>query len=179
MPPETVNAVAAILSVLLGLGVGTLWGIAQGYIIAYLRVTAFIVTLGSYFILQGLTLLQTEGKTIPANQPVFAEIGQGYLPAALSWILAVVVISLLTGTFVLRLVHRLRPQVALLDISMPGMNGITAAMRLPKVSPATKVVFLSMFAERDFVIRALEAGARGYVTKPYTSDQLLNELRAL
>ena len=92
MPPETVNAIAAILSVLLGLGVGTLWGIAQGYIVAYLRVTAFIVTLGSYFILQGLTLLQTEGKTIPANQPVFSEIGQGYLPSTLSWILTVVVI---------------------------------------------------------------------------------------
>jgi D-xylose transport system permease protein len=88
MPPETVNAVAALLSVLLGLGVGTLWGVAQGYIIAYLRVTAFIVTLGSYFILQGLTLLQTEGKTIPANQPVFSEIGQGYLPTTLSWLLA-------------------------------------------------------------------------------------------
>jgi D-xylose transport system permease protein len=81
-----------ILSVILGLAVGTLWGVAQGYIIAYLRVTAFIVTLGSYFILQGLTLLQTEGKTIPANQPVFSEIGQGYLPSTLSWILAGVVI---------------------------------------------------------------------------------------
>jgi D-xylose transport system permease protein len=92
MAPETVNLVAAILSVLLGLGVGVLWGVAQGYIIAYLRVTAFIVTLGSYFILQGLTLLQTEGKTIPANQPVFSEIGQGYLPATLSWILAIAVI---------------------------------------------------------------------------------------
>ena len=84
-------ALAAILSVIIGLGVGTLWGIGQGYIISYLRVTAFIVTLGSYFILQGFTLLQTEGKTIAANQPVFSEIGQGYLPAALSWLLAVVV----------------------------------------------------------------------------------------
>jgi D-xylose transport system permease protein len=83
-----VNALAAILSVILGLAVGTLWGVAQGYIVAYLRVTAFIVTLGSYFILQGLTLLQTEGKTIPANQPVFSEIGQGYLPTTLSWLLA-------------------------------------------------------------------------------------------
>lgn len=92
MPPETQVAVAAILSVILGLAVGTLWGVAQGYIIAYLRVTAFIVTLGSYFILQGLTLLQTEGKTIPANQPVFSQIGQGYLPATLSWILTAVII---------------------------------------------------------------------------------------
>jgi D-xylose transport system permease protein len=84
--------VAAIVSVVLGLSVGTLWGVGQGYIIAYLRVTAFIVTLGSLFILQGLTLLQTEGKTIAANQPVFSEIGQGYLPATLSWLLAAVVI---------------------------------------------------------------------------------------
>jgi D-xylose transport system permease protein len=84
--------VAAIVSVVIGLGVGTLWDVVQGYIIAYLRVTAFIVTLGSLFILQGLTLLQTEGKTIAANQPVFSEIGQGYLPATLSWLLAAVVI---------------------------------------------------------------------------------------
>ncbi len=88
-------AVAALLSVLIGLGVGTVWGMGQGYIIAYLRVPAFIVTLGSMFILQGLILLQTEGKTIPANQPVFSEIGQGYLPATLGWILTIVVIALL------------------------------------------------------------------------------------
>lgn len=83
---------AALVSVVIGLGVGTLWDVVQGYIIAYLRVTAFIVTLGSYFILQGLTLLQTEGKTIAANQPVFSQIGQGYLPSTLSWLLAAVVI---------------------------------------------------------------------------------------
>ena len=86
-------AVAALLSVLIGLAVGIGWGVMQGYIVAYLRVTAFIVTLGSYFILQGLVLLQTEGKTIPANQPVFSQIGQGYLPDLLGWILTVVLIG--------------------------------------------------------------------------------------
>lgn len=86
-------ALAALLSVILGLIVGTGWGVMQGYIVAYLRVTAFIVTLGSYFILQGLVLLQTEGKTIPANQPVFSEIGQGYLPATLGWLLTAVLIA--------------------------------------------------------------------------------------
>jgi D-xylose transport system permease protein len=83
---------AALVSVILGLAVGLLWGVGQGYIIAYLRVPAFIVTLGSLYILQGLVLLQTEGKTIAANQPVFSEIGQGYLSATLSWLLAIVVI---------------------------------------------------------------------------------------
>ncbi len=86
-------AVAALMSVILGVVVGTGWGVMQGYIVAYLRVTAFIVTLGSYFILQGLVLLQTEGKTIPANQPVFSEIGQGYLPDQLGWLLAILVIG--------------------------------------------------------------------------------------
>jgi D-xylose transport system permease protein len=87
--------VAAIVSVLLGLAVGLLWGVGQGYIIAYLRVPAFIVTLGSLYILQGLVLLQTEGKTIAANQPVFSEIGQGYLSATLSWLLAIVVVAVM------------------------------------------------------------------------------------
>ncbi len=86
-------AVAALLSVIIGLLVGTGWGVMQGYIVAYLRVTAFIVTLGSYFILQGLVLLQTEGKTIPANQPVFSQIGQGYLPDQLGWILTAIIIG--------------------------------------------------------------------------------------
>lgn len=85
-------ALAALCSVGIGLLVGLVWGVAQGYIIAYLRVPSFIVTLGSYFILQGLVLLRTEGKTIPANQPVFSEIGQGYLPATLSWLFAILVI---------------------------------------------------------------------------------------
>ena len=88
-------ALAAISSVIVGLSVGTLWGVAQGYIIAYLRVPAFIVTLGSLFILQGLVLLQTEGKTIPANQPVFSQIGQGYLPAELSWVLVALIVGFL------------------------------------------------------------------------------------
>jgi D-xylose transport system permease protein len=88
-------ALAALCSVGLGLAVGLLWGIAQGYLIAYMRVPSFIVTLGSLFILQGLVLLQTEGKTIPANQPVFEEIGQGYLPANFSWLFIILVIAFL------------------------------------------------------------------------------------
>jgi D-xylose transport system permease protein len=88
-------AVAAILSVLIGVGVGILWGVLQGYIIAYMNVPAFIVTLGGMFVLNGLILLVTQGKTIPANQPVFSEIAQGYLPPIAGWIIAAVVIVFL------------------------------------------------------------------------------------
>jgi D-xylose transport system permease protein len=88
-------AVAAILSVIIGVGVGILWGVLQGFIIAYMNVPAFIVTLGGMFVLNGLILLVTQGKTIPANQPVFSEIAQGYLPPIAGWIIAAIVIVFL------------------------------------------------------------------------------------
>jgi DNA-binding NarL/FixJ family response regulator len=69
------------------------------------------------------------------------------------------------GKEALGLIQRLRPDIAVLDISMPGMNGLTAAMRVPKVSPHTRVIMLTMFSDREFIVQALQAGARGFVTK--------------
>jgi len=91
---------SAVLSVLIGLGVGLLWGVLQGYIIAFLGVPSFIVTLGSMFILSGAILLVTQGKTIPANQPIFSEIAQGYLPQSLGWAIGfIVLVALLLSSF--------------------------------------------------------------------------------
>lgn len=87
--------IAAVLSVLVGLIVGTLFGVFQGYIISYMNVPAFIVTLGGMFILRGGILIITEGKTIPANQPGFDQIAQGYLPVWAGWLLAAVIVGLL------------------------------------------------------------------------------------
>ncbi len=86
---------AAILSILIGLVVGTLIGVMQGYVVAYLRVPAFIVTLGGMWILNGGILIVTQGKTIAANQPFFSEIAQGYIPGPYSWIIAAIVIAAL------------------------------------------------------------------------------------
>jgi len=86
---------AAALSVLIGVLVGTLSGSIQGYIIAYLGIPAFIVTLGGMWLFNGLILLVTQGKTIAANQPVFSEIAQGYLPIGWGWGLCVVFIVFL------------------------------------------------------------------------------------
>ena len=86
---------AAILSIGVGIGVGLLWEAGQGAIIAYLRVPSFIVTLGGMWILNGLILLRTGGKTIPANQPSFSVIAQGYLPSIVGWILAAIVVAAL------------------------------------------------------------------------------------
>lgn len=89
---------STILSVVLGLGIGTLIGAVQGYIISYLAVPSFIVTLGAQWAFNGGILIVTQGKTIPANQPLFSWIGQGYLEKAQGWIVAIVVVALLFYT---------------------------------------------------------------------------------
>ena len=71
-----------------------LFGVLQGYIIAYLNVPAFIVTLGGMFVLNGLILLVTQGKTILANQPHFRN-RAGYLPPLAGWIIAGIVVAFL------------------------------------------------------------------------------------
>lgn len=87
------DLLVTLLSVLIGLVVGLVAGVIQGYIIAYLRVTAFIVTLGTMWILNGAILLVTEGKTIPANQPNFSKIAQGYLSPDVGWVIAAVMVA--------------------------------------------------------------------------------------
>jgi len=90
----------AILSVICGLLVGLIAGVIQGYIIAYLGLPAFIVTLGGMWLFNGLLLLVTQGKTIAANQPVFSDIAQGYIPAVWGWLIfAVIVLALLWNVF--------------------------------------------------------------------------------
>ena len=70
--------VAAALSVMVGLIVGTvIFGALQGYLISYLSIPSFIVTLAGLFVARGGILLVTQGKTIAADQPYFVEIGHG------------------------------------------------------------------------------------------------------
>lgn len=84
-----------IFSVLIGIGVGTIFEIVQGYLVAYLHVPSFIVTLGGQWILTGAILVVTEGKTIAANQPIFSIIAQGYLSTTVGWIAAGLIILVL------------------------------------------------------------------------------------
>ncbi|MBI5960243.1 MAG: sugar ABC transporter permease [Chloroflexi bacterium] len=86
------NTLVMVLSVIIGIACGTIFGVLQGYIIAYMGVTAFIVTLGSQWFLNGAILLVTESKTIPADRPVFEDIAKGYLPADVGWIIAALVV---------------------------------------------------------------------------------------
>jgi DNA-binding NarL/FixJ family response regulator len=65
-----------------------------------------------------------------------------------------------------------RPDIALLDITMPGLNGLEAAARLSSLAPATRVVILSMHSSESYVAQALMAGVAGYVLKQACADEL-------
>ncbi len=69
------------------------------------------------------------------------------------------------GREALDLVRKLRPQIALLDIAMPNLNGLEALIRIVKDFPETKVIILSMHSNEEYIINALQSGALGYVLK--------------
>lgn len=71
------------------------------------------------------------------------------------------------------------PALCLLDISMPGLNGIDAIPELLRASPHTRVIIVSMHAERQFVNEALRAGAQGYLLKDSAVDELADAIRSV
>ncbi|HVO13473.1 MAG TPA: response regulator transcription factor [Vicinamibacteria bacterium] len=76
-----------------------------------------------------------------------------------------------------RKAHELRPDVVVMDIQMPGMNGIEATRRIRTALPEVKVLVLSMYDDEEHVQRLLAAGASGCMLKRATSDQLVRSLR--
>jgi DNA-binding NarL/FixJ family response regulator len=74
---------------------------------------------------------------------------------------------------------KLQPDLVLLDIGLPSMNGIEAARRIRKLSPESKILFVSQESSADLVQEALATGARGYVLKTYTARDLLTAVDAV
>jgi DNA-binding NarL/FixJ family response regulator len=72
----------------------------------------------------------------------------------------------------------LRPDVALMDLEMPELDGIQATERIVADAPETKVVVLTSFSDRERILSALDAGAAGYILKDATPDEVLDAVRA-
>jgi len=83
------------------------------------------------------------------------------------------------GAEAVRLAGELTPDVALIDVAMPGMNGMETAAGIRMASPATRIVALSMYADDHYLQRMLAAGARAYVLKGEASTDLFNAIRAV
>ena len=76
------------------------------------------------------------------------------------------------GRAALKLVKELQPDIAILDISMPQLNGLDTAEKIKEASPKTKVIILSMHANEEYVAQALKAGAAGYLLKDAATTEL-------
>jgi len=84
-----------------------------------------------------------------------------------------------SGEVALALVNQLHPDVVLMDISLPEMNGIEVARRLTQDHPDVRVLMVSAYDEDVYIRGALEAGAAGYLSKTAPGDELVQAVRAV
>jgi len=80
------------------------------------------------------------------------------------------------GQQAVRLAKKLRPDIVMLDLAMPVLNGIDAGREIHRTCPRTKLLFLTEYAEDRYVLEALRAGARGYVMKSCSHEDLLHAI---
>ena len=83
------------------------------------------------------------------------------------------------GIEAVRLAEETRPDIVLMDIAMPLLNGIEATRRIVAKCPKTAVVILSMHYDESYILRSLKAGARGYLVKDSAKSDLVNGIRAV
>jgi DNA-binding NarL/FixJ family response regulator len=83
-----------------------------------------------------------------------------------------------TGREVLELVRKQEPDVVVMDIAMPDMNGIEATRQLVKDYPKIKVIGLSLYADRSYVLGMLEAGASAYILKANAAEDLIRAIES-
>ena len=75
--------------------------------------------------------------------------------------------------------EQLKPDIAIVDIAMPQLNGIEAVSLIVKASPKTSAVILSMHTDETYILRALSAGAKGYMLKDAVEDEILPAIHAI
>jgi DNA-binding NarL/FixJ family response regulator len=85
--------------------------------------------------------------------------------------------SVRDGRALVASVSELKPDVAVTDISMPGLNGLEAIRQIKKIRPVTKIIALTMHSEPNLVAEALKAGASGYVLKSSAVEELERAIR--
>ncbi len=82
------------------------------------------------------------------------------------------------GQVAVEMVHQLKPDVVLMDLVMPRLDGIIATQQVKSLAPGVKVIALTSFTENDLVFPAIQAGATSYLLKDVTPDELVEAIRA-
>ena len=83
------------------------------------------------------------------------------------------------GRALLTLAHERSPDIVVMDVAMPGLNGVEATRLLRSEVPGVHVVALSAYADKRYVLAMLEAGAQGFVVKAGAAEELLNAIRSV
>ena len=81
------------------------------------------------------------------------------------------------GRKAIQQVHKSHPDVVVVDISMPDMDGLEVISQLQSLYPKLPIIILTMYEEEQYVVRAIEAGAMGYLTKKSAPEQLVKAIR--
>ncbi|MCL4425765.1 MAG: response regulator transcription factor [Firmicutes bacterium] len=83
------------------------------------------------------------------------------------------------GEEAIRKVQEIRPDIILMDIALPGMDGLTAAREILNLLPTCRILLLSQYENREYVLPGLRLGAAGYILKRSAADQLLQAIRTV
>jgi DNA-binding NarL/FixJ family response regulator len=113
---------------------------------------------------------------IADDHPLFREGMRGRLDRVAD---VAVVGEAASGDEAVQLAHKLEPDVILMDIKMPGLNGIEATREIQQASPQIGVLVLTMFEDDDSVFAAMRAGAKGYLLKDSGGEGVVHAIRAV
>ena len=83
------------------------------------------------------------------------------------------------GVEAVEMAERLRPDIVLMDVQMPEMDGVDAARLIGSRLPGSKIIMLSTFLDEDYLRASLERGAKGYLLKSVSTEELLEAIRAV
>jgi NarL family two-component system response regulator LiaR len=108
----------------------------------------------------------------------FLELQDDVSPGDLSDLAIEIVGEAANGVEAVDLAHRLQPDVVLLDLVMPELDGIQATPKILERSPHSRVIILTSFGEEDMVFPAIRAGAQGYLLKDIAPEELARAVRA-
>jgi pilus assembly protein CpaE len=82
-----------------------------------------------------------------------------------------------TGEEAVQMAQEYQPDIILMDINMPGIDGIGASQKISELVPRSQIIIMSVQSDSDYLRRAMLAGARDFLTKPFGGDELITAIR--